>query len=188
MDEAIKAAVANIRSGDRAVQGGAFSSLMEATELPVGWAYEVWDDLLAGLTHRDNHLRAIAAQVLCNLAKSDPKGRMLRDFAALMAVTRDERFVTAKHCLLALWKVGAAGPRQKAMVVGGLAGRFSDCTAEKNGTLIRHDILVGLRKLYDLEHDEALREEGAGVDRDGRGSEVPQEICERLEGEMSRLW
>ena len=157
MDKAIRADITNIRSADRAVQGRAFRSLMEATEGPVNWADEVWDDLLAGLKHRDNHLRSIAAQFLCNLAKSDPKGRMLDDFGALIAVTRDDRFVTARHCLLSLWKVGAAGPRQKAVVVNGLAARFKDCAAEKNGTLIRYDIIQGLRKLYDVENDEAIR-------------------------------
>jgi hypothetical protein len=113
MDEAIKAHLANIHSTDRAVQGAAFRSLMEATEGPVDWAYEAWDDLLRALKYKDNHLRAIAAQVLCNLARSDPEGRMLQDFGALLAVTRDDRFVTARHCLLSLWKIGAAGPGQK---------------------------------------------------------------------------
>jgi hypothetical protein len=163
MDDSIRTALANIRSADRTVQGKAFSSLMEATERPVDWAYEVWDDLLAALTHKDNHVRAIAAQILCNLARSDPKRRMLKDFAALLAVTRDERFVTARHCLLSLWKVGAAGPRQKAIVVDGLAGRFADCVAEKNSTLVRYDILVGLRNLYDLERDEAIREKALAL-------------------------
>jgi hypothetical protein len=88
-----------------------------ATEQPVTWAYDVWDELLQALQHKDNHRRAIAAQLLCNLAKIDPEKRMLRDFAALFAVTKDERFVTARHCLQSLWKVGAAGPAQQAMVV-----------------------------------------------------------------------
>ena len=43
------------------------------------------------------------------------------------------------------------------MPVNGLAGRFADCVAEKNSTLIRHDIIQDLRNLYDLENDEALR-------------------------------
>src|SRR5262245_27560403 len=131
---------------------------MAATEGPVDWAYEVWNGLLEALGHRDNHLRAIDAQVLCNLAKSDPEGRMLEDFDALLAVTRDDRFVTARHCLLALWKDGAAGPRQKEMLVDGLAGRFADCVTEKNCTLIRYDIILGLRKRYDREPDPAVRE------------------------------
>jgi len=71
----------------------------------VDWAYEVWDDLIEMLSDKDNHVRAIGAQVLCNLARSDPKGRMLKDFEKLLVVTRDERFVTARHTFQAIWKV-----------------------------------------------------------------------------------
>lgn len=158
MDGAIKAHLAKIHSADRAEQGEAYRALLDATGEPVDWAYEAWDGLLEDLRSKDNHLRSIASQVLCNLAKSDPKGRMLADFDAVLAVTRDERFVTARHCLLSLWKVGTAGPRQKAMVVERLAGRFADCAAEKNATLIRYDIIQGLRNLYDVGKDEAIRQ------------------------------
>jgi hypothetical protein len=157
MDAAVKALMADIHSADRTVQGRAFSSLMEATDEPVGWAYEAWDELRKALTRKDNHLRAIASQLLCNLARSDPEGRILKDFDALLEVTRDERFVTARHCLLSLWKIGLAGEAQRRRVVDGLAGRFADCAAEKNCTLIRFDIAQGLGKLYDQVKDEAIR-------------------------------
>jgi len=110
------------------------------------------------LTHKDNHVRAIAAQVLCNLARSDPENRMLKDFDALLAVTKDERFVTARHCLQALWKVGAAGKQQQTKLVDGLAGRFEECITEKNSTLIRYDIIQGLKNLYTEVKDEKVRE------------------------------
>ena len=163
MDDAAKAHMANIHSTDRQAQGAAFRALMELTEAPVDWAYDVWDELLAGLRHNDNHMRAIAAQVLCNLAKSDPRARMMKDFAALVAITRDERFVTARHSLLSLWKVGTAGPKQRAMVIDGLAGRFADCAAEKNCTLIRYDIIEGLHNLYDHQPDEAIRQKALAL-------------------------
>jgi hypothetical protein len=163
MDEAIKAHMANIHSGDRDAQGHAYRSLLEATDGPVGWAYESWDELVRTLTHKDNHQRAIAAQVLCNLARSDPEERILKDFDALLAVTRDERFVTARHCLLSLWKVGAAGKKQQKRLVDGLAGRFAECIAEKNCTLIRFDIIQGLRKLYDEVKDETIREKALAL-------------------------
>ncbi|WP_165252563.1 hypothetical protein [Paludisphaera soli] len=158
MDEDVRAKMDDIRSGDRAVQGRAFEALLAAAEGPVDWAYEAWDDLVAGLTHKDNRLRAIASQLLCNLAKSDPEGRILDDFDALLNVTRDEKFVTARHCLLALWKVGLAGDPQRRMVVDRLAGRFADCASEKNATLIRFDIVQGLRKLHDQSGDASIRE------------------------------
>jgi hypothetical protein len=103
-------------------------------------------------------VRAISAQVLCNLAKSDPEARMLKDFDALLAVTKDERFVTARHCMQALWKVGAAGEPQKQRLVDGLTERFRECSAEKNCTLISFDIQESLRKLYDQGKDETVRE------------------------------
>jgi hypothetical protein len=148
----------NLRSEDRELQNSAFTTILAETDQPVDWAYEAWDDLVKDLCHKDNHVRAIAAQVLCNLAKSDPKYRMQKDFPALLAVTKDERFVTARHTMQALWKVGAAGKKQQKLVVDGLTGRFAECITEKNCTLIRYDILQSLRNLYDAVKDEKIRE------------------------------
>jgi hypothetical protein len=144
-------------SENRDLQSKAFSDALAATDRPVDWAYEVWDEVLKNLKHEDNHNRAIAAQVLCNLAKSDPKNRMLKDFDRLFAVTRDDRFVTARHCMQALWKVGAAGAKQRKLLVDSLQGRYRDCIAHKNCTLIRYDIIVSLRKLYDASNDESIK-------------------------------
>ena len=149
MDKAIRIYLDNIRSEDGEVQNKAYSTLMKKTEKPVDWAYEAWDELVDGLAHKDNHVRAIASQLLANLAKSDPKGRMFKDFDKLLNVTKDERFVTARHCLQSIWKVGLAGSKQKQLVMKGLEKRFRECVTEKNCTLIRYDIIVDLRNLYD---------------------------------------
>lgn len=143
MEESIRQALEDIRSGDGQAQNQAYTALMAATEQPVDWAYEAWDELLAGLTHKDNHVRAISAQVLSNLARSDPQDRMLADFDRLLAVTRDERYVIARHTVQSIWKVG-------------LAARFQEAAGEKNGTLTRFDIQQGLRNLYDQTHDERI--------------------------------
>jgi hypothetical protein len=114
--------------------------------------------LVTALKHRDNHVRAFAAQVLCNLAKSDPQKRMLIDFPALLALTHDERFVTARHCLQALWKVGVAGNEQLKLYLEGLVVRFAECAAEKNGTLTRYDICQSLKNAYAVVHAEVIKE------------------------------
>ena len=147
----------DLRSSDRDRQNRAFQLLLQTTQEPVEWAYQVWDELLRALTQGDNRQRSIAGQVLCNLAKSDPKERMLKDLGALFAVTKDERFVTARHCLQSLWKVAAAGERQRKAVVKGLVQRFKECTSEKNSTLIRYDILAVLRRINDVASDADLR-------------------------------
>ena len=158
MDSKIRKYLDNLRSEERELQNQAFFYILEATEKPVDWAYEVWDELVEGLRHKDNHVRAISAQCLCNLAKSDPQNRMQKDFPALMAVTRDERFVTARHCLQSIWKVGASGEEMRKVVVEAFADRFRDCASEKNCTLIRYDIIQGLRNLYDEVKDEKIKE------------------------------
>ncbi len=158
MDKTARTHFNNLWSEDRQLQNDAFFHILKVTDKPVDWTYEVWDELLANLTHKDNHNRAIAAQILCNLAKSDTKNRILKDFDKLLAVTKDEKFVTARHCMQALWKVGAAGKKQQKIYMDGLEHRFQECITEKNCTLIRYDIMQSLRNVYDVVMDEKIKE------------------------------
>ena len=146
MHKSIRSSIDDLRSEDRELQNKAFFHILKLTEKPVEWTYEVWDKMLEGLSHKDNHVRAISAQ-------SDPNGRMLKDFDKLLAVTKDERFVTARHCMQSLWKIGVVGIKQQTLLVDSLAGRFEECIIEKNGTLIRYDILQSLRNVYDAVKD-----------------------------------
>jgi len=163
MDAATRTLFDNLRSENRDLQGSSFKRLMAATEKRVPWAYEVWDDLVEGLRHRDNHVRAISTQLLSQLARSDPKRRILKDFPAILAVTKDERFVTARHTMLHLWKIGGAGPKHRRMVVDGLERRFKECIKEKNCTLIRYDITQGFKNLYDATKDETIKQKSLAL-------------------------
>ena len=156
MDPTTKTHLDNLWSTDKAIQNEAFFGIIQATDQPVDWAYDVWDEMVENLTHKDNHRRAIASQLLCNLAKSDPQNRILQDFDALLQVTRDHRFVTARHCLQNLWKVGVAGKPHQQMLLDGLQRRFHECITEKNCTLIRYDIIQGLKNLHDQLPDDAV--------------------------------
>ena len=77
MDKNTRTMLDNLRSKEKEVQNEAFFYVLEVTGKPVDWAYEVWDEMVATLSHKDNRRRAIAAQLLCNLAKSDPEERMI---------------------------------------------------------------------------------------------------------------
>jgi hypothetical protein len=157
MDTTTETHLKNIHSTDKDLQNKAYFALIEETDKPVDWAYEAWDALVADLRHQDNHVRAIAAQLLCNLAKSDPEQRILRDFDALLAVTKDKRFVTARHCMQALWKVGAAGKPQQAKYMQGMEQRYHEAANEKNCTLIRYDIIQSMRNVYDAAQDDSIK-------------------------------
>lgn len=132
-------------------------NLLAITDEPVDWAYEVWQELVAGLTHENNRVRVIASQLLINLTKSDPEDRILADLGALFGVTRDKRFVTARHCLQSLWKVGIESEEHRAQIMKGLESRYFECASEKNCTLIRFDILQAMRKLYNAIPDEQIK-------------------------------
>lgn len=148
----------NMRSADRQVQGAAFEALMAATGQTVDWAGEAWDRLVGDLDHRDNRTRAIAAQVLCNLAKSVDAARALTALPALMQVTHDERFVTARHCLQSLWKLGVTGQAQRDAYRQAVTARFDAADGEKNGTLIRADIVESLRRVHDATGDQTIQD------------------------------
>jgi hypothetical protein len=157
LDKTTRATLDNLYSDDRQVQNKSFLFILAATDKRVDWAYDVWDETVVRLRDKDNHARAIAAQVLCNLAKSDPQNRILKNLPALLALTKDERFVTARHCMQSLWKVGVVGEKHREKLVKGLAVRFAECVKEKNCTLIRYDILTSLRNVYAAVKDEKIR-------------------------------
>jgi hypothetical protein len=135
----------------------AFNELMKITKEPVAWVYDAWDRLLHLAQHGDNHQRAIGVQLLASLAESDREGRILKDINELMKVTKDPMFVTAKHSLLCLWKVGAIDIEHQKVVIAKLRKRFKECTGEKNCTLIRYDIQTVMKKIYDSHKDESVR-------------------------------
>lgn len=163
MDRAIRTHLDNLRSEDRLLQSKSFLYLLKATGKRVDWAYEAWDGLVRDLRHKDNHVRAICTQLLANLSASDPQARILKDFAAVLNVTRDERFVTARHSMQSIWKIGLAGKPQQARVLAGLRTRYRECLREKNCTLIRYDINVALKNLYDAVADEAIPKAAAAL-------------------------
>lgn len=153
----VPANFADLWCDDRMRQGTTFQEVLELTSQPVDWSYDVWDEVLKQLTNKNNRNRSIAAQVLRNLAKSDPSQRLLRDFPALFGVVTDEQFVTARHALQAMWKVGCVGQQQQDMLVAALEKRFSDCVTHKNCTLIRYDVIDCLRNLFDAVQGGAVR-------------------------------
>ncbi|QOY35249.1 hypothetical protein AWH56_021550 [Anaerobacillus isosaccharinicus] len=158
MDSQMKMAFEKSKTGDKDERYEAYHTILKVTDQNVDWAYEVWDQLVEDLNHKDNHQRSRAAQYLANLAKSDPEMRIMKDFPKLWEVTKDKKFVTARHCLQSIWKVAIAGTSQKEMVMNYMVVRFKNGTDEKNFTLIRNDILHNMKNLYEHLHDEDIKE------------------------------
>lgn len=148
MEDYIATQLDNLHSDDPDLRYKAFLYIIDITDKEVDWSYDVWDDLLNQLKHCNPHQRAIAAQVLINLAKSDPQHRMLTDLNKVVLVTCDKKFVTARHTLQSFWKIALASKGLREKVIQILEERFTSCISEKNCTLIRYDIIDDLKKLY----------------------------------------
>jgi hypothetical protein len=159
----VEQAIDRLASGDRAVQGASYAFLGDAVAGKVAWADPAWTKLKSLLRHKDNRVRAIAGQILCGLAQSASPGLVVRGLDELMSVTRDERFVTARHVLLALWKVGVGNRELRRKLLDGLSERFRSSTGEKNCTLVRYDIVCTMRRLFDETGDEAVRTEAMAL-------------------------
>ncbi|MET0462495.1 MAG: hypothetical protein ABW007_05060 [Chitinophagaceae bacterium] len=157
MDALTKKHLVNLHNTDANSRYESFQYLIKETQERVDWAYEVWNDLLKMLKDGDNHQRSIAAQLLSNLAKSDPEGRMKTDLDQLMEATKDEKFVTARHTLQSLWKPALVSPEMRDLVLTKLSERFRLSQNEKNHTLIRFDITEVLRKIYNSQRNEEVR-------------------------------
>jgi len=157
LPEAIEQAIRSLASGNRDCHGPAYELLRKATEEEVRWADKAWNEMKPLLRSKDNRVRSIAGQVMCNLSCSASTSLVHRDLEELVSITHDERCVTARHVLQKLWKLGSSDADLRSMLLARLSERFDAAGGEKNGTLVRYDILCALRSLFDATGDESAK-------------------------------
>lgn len=124
MDNLIKEHFGNIQSKDKDLRYNSFQFILDQTRGKVAWADEIWDLMTDLAKTGDNHQRTIAVQILSNLSKSVPTERILRDLPKLVEVTRDKKFVTARHSLQCLWKIGIINKPLEKSLTNELIHRF----------------------------------------------------------------
>jgi len=73
MDKTVRTQIDNIRSEDGDLQNKAFTYILKVTDKPVDWAYEVWDEMVDGLKHKDNHVRQLPHRFSAILPKATPR-------------------------------------------------------------------------------------------------------------------
>lgn len=160
----IQDALRRLDSGDRSVHGEDFALLQQATAQPVAWADAAWKLAAPLLRHRDNRVRSIAGQFLTALAAAGASPEtVLGGLDALVSVTRDDRFVTARHVLSSLWKIGLQDGEVRHRLLAKLTQRGRSAVDEKNAALVRYDVVCCLRRLFDEIGDEAVRSEAAAL-------------------------
>ena len=55
MNKATQTDLNNLWSHDRQLQNKAFTAILKATDKPVDWAYEAWDEVVTNLSHKRRH-------------------------------------------------------------------------------------------------------------------------------------
>lgn len=180
MEQKISELISNILGTDKDLRTNSYLELMKITEQKVDWAYEVWDLLVENFNHPNNHTRSIVGQLISNLTKSDDEGRIRQDFPKLIELTKDKMFVTARHVLLSIWKIGLTGENNMLLVLDGLSERYRNCTEEKNWTLIRSDIIQSLKKLYVALGDERISKAAVEL--------IDQESDEKYKKKYTSIW
>lgn len=158
MDTETAQRIEELASIDDKVRLNALQTVLNLTEQPVDWAYAVWDEMTARLTHENSYQRSIGIMVLCSLAKSDHENRMAAVLDDLLAHTRDEKFITSRQCIQNVWKVAAANADNRGQVIAHLEQRFRECGAEKHYNLLRLDVIQALKNVYDQVDDPSLLE------------------------------
>ena len=153
----VATAITRLASGDRASQGESYQQLQHSVDGGIGWADEAWPQIVPLLGHMDNRVRSIAGQTLCGLAPHASAAVVKRDLDKLIKATQDERFVTARHILLAIWQVGQTDANLRKLLVAKVIDRSAVSAMDKNGTLVRYDIHCTLRKLFDTTADPTVK-------------------------------
>jgi hypothetical protein len=151
-------AIDELGMGRRNSHGDIYQVLMREINHPVGWANKAWPPLADYLTHKDNRVRAIAGQALCNLSQSVLPDLIRRDLPALAKLTYDERFVTARHVLQNLWKVGVMDVQIRSDLLAILTKRFSSCAEENSVGIVRKDILKAMHTLFGITGDSRVQD------------------------------
>lgn len=159
MDEQIRKYINDLFGDDIKRKFDAFRYLMNVTDdIPVEWIYTVWDELFLQLKNNNIHRRSIAAQLICNLAKSDTEGRLLKDIDKLLGSTIEEKLLMTRHSFQTIWKIAIINNELKSKIIAHLTLLFTASITEKNYPLIRYDILLILRKIYNLLKDKFVKD------------------------------
>jgi len=163
MDLDVRLLLDNLGSVDNHVRHEALESVLQLTQDTVGWADDVWDELVAKLADSSSYQRSIGLMVLCNLAKSVTAVHMAQSLPVMLEHTKDEKFITSRQCLQNIWKVAAAHGSLAESVLEHLQTRFLECADEPHANLLRRDIIESMKSLCDVMHDPAIRRRAQGL-------------------------
>ena len=94
--------------------------------------------------------------LFCNLSRSDSQKRIVEVLPQLLALTEDEKFITRRQTMQALWKIAWFDPELLGPIVNQYVERFSSCVNEEHANLMQRDIVQALLTLAEMRNDSEL--------------------------------
>jgi len=134
MDKITRTNLDNLRSEDKALQNKAFFYILEATDKPVDWAYDVWDEMVVTLSHKDNHQRAIAAPGPLQPGQERPREQDAKGFCC--STRSDERReVCHREALYAIHMESWRRRKEAGAEIGGTVSQVASKSASRKRTV-----------------------------------------------------
>lgn len=144
----------NLASNDDKLRYAAFKEILELTEKKVKWIYDKFYLLTEKLSSENSYQRSIGFMVLANLCKSDDENRIQPLLPVLLKQLNDEKFITSRQSIQAVWKFALNNEAMKSFVLKSLGNEFYDNRhLSTHGNLIKQDIIGSIKLIADNAND-----------------------------------
>jgi hypothetical protein len=157
MSEPLNVLFDRIEAADDQARVDAYLAVLARTDTTAD-VYAQWTRLEGLLVSPNNHSRSIGGQLVSHFAAVDTEGRVFNLWDRWKSVAADKMFVTGRHTLQASPRMARGGAEYRHRLLAYYDERFGSCVNEKNAALIRYDLHVCLREVYDQKPETALLE------------------------------
>jgi len=138
----------------------AFKELCKMTEEKADWIYDKIYQLAEKLDSGNSYQRNIGFILLANLSKSDAEKRIPEFSNRLFNALDDEKFITARLAIQNVWKFAVGLSELKKEVLSALkSAYYENRHLATHPNLIRGDVILSLRNIYDFYKDEDILNE-----------------------------
>jgi hypothetical protein len=147
----------DLESKDDKIRYPAFKKLQEVTEKKVTWIYDKWFTLTEKLESDNSHQRTIGLTLLANLSKSDEELWIAKIIDKYLEHFDDEKFITARLCIQAVWKIALVNDRLRRKIINSLEQSYwRNIHLKTHGNLIRQDIVASLDQIFQNTKDKEV--------------------------------
>jgi hypothetical protein len=147
----------DLLSKNNKIRFAAFKEVHALTDKKVIWIYDRWFELVEKISSENSYQRTIGLTLLANLCKSDDENRFSKIIDAYLEHLDDEKFITARLCIQAVWKIALVNDRLRRKIIDSLEQSYwGNIHLKTHGNLIRQDIVTSLNQIFQNTKDKEV--------------------------------